>query len=115
MVNDTPQKPKNPKKAKNLRYDAQRRTEFGQILKGLRVAAGLTQEQLAGLVQQEYFTFISQVETGRCRIPAQDTELWARILGVDPQAFAKECVRFYEPVEYYQVIFKDDHKSGMFS
>ena len=115
MVNDTPQKPRGPKKPKNLRYDAQRRTDFGQILKGLRVAAGLTQEQFAGLVQQEYFTFISQVETGRCRIPAQDTELWARILGVDPQAFAKECVRFYEPVEYYQVIYRDDHKSGMFS
>lgn len=115
MVNDTPQKPKNPKKAKNLRYDAQRRTEFGQTLKGLRVSAGLTQKQLAGLVQQEYFTFISQVETGRCRIPAQDTELWARILGVDPQAFAKECVRFYEPPEYYQVIYKDGHKNGSFT
>jgi transcriptional regulator with XRE-family HTH domain len=115
MVKETPQKPKSSKKQKNARYDAERRTQFGQIIKSLRLAAGLTQDQLATLVQQEYFTFISQVETGRCRIPAADTELWARILGVDPQAFAKECVRYYEPVGYYQVIYKDDHKSGMFS
>ena len=93
------------KPEKNTRYDAARRHEIGRTIKSLRQAAQLTQSQFAKLVGQEYLSMVSQVETGRVRLPAQDTELWARILGADVQAFAKECVRCYEPEGYYRAIY----------
>lgn len=97
---------------KSRRTSIAKRAEFGLILRGLREAAGLTQHEMAKLVGQKYFTFISQVENGRVRIPTTDTELWARILGVDTQAFAKECVRFYETDEYFRSIYGKDTGRG---
>lgn len=97
-------------KAKNLRHDGVKRAQIGSLIKGLRENARLTQNEFAKLVGQEYFTMISQVETGRVRVPPADTELWARVLGVDPQAFAKECVRHYEVDEYFKAIYGKDTK-----
>lgn len=91
--------------AKNQRYDAVKRAAWGAVIKDLREAAGLTQNDMAKLVGQAYFTMISQVETGRVRIPPSDTKIWALTLGVDVQAFAKECVRNYETDEYFIAIF----------
>lgn len=88
-----------------------RKRRWGSELKMLREAAGLTQEQLTKLVNQNYFTFISQVETGRARIPPADTELWARILGADTQHFAKKCVEAYECQEYFHAIYGEPPKN----
>jgi transcriptional regulator with XRE-family HTH domain len=98
------------RRAKNARADLSKRVEFGRILQSLRQAAQLTQHDLAKLVGQKYFTMVSQVENGRVRIPPDDTELWARVLGVDTQAFAKECVRYYETDEYFKAIFGKNNK-----
>lgn len=96
--------------AKNTRHDGVKRAQMGRLIKGLREAAGLTQNEFAKLVGQEYFTMISQVETGRVRVPPSDTDLWARVLGVDTQAFAKECVRLYEVDDYFKAIYGKDTK-----
>jgi len=45
------------------------RREAGIWLKELREARGLSQRDLANLVGVEYYTFISQIESGRGRIP----------------------------------------------
>jgi hypothetical protein len=95
---------------KNVRADLTKRQEFGRILASLRHAAQLTQHDLAKLVGQKYFTMISQVEGGRVRVPPDDTELWARVLGVDTQAFAKECVRYYETDDYFKAIYGKNTK-----
>lgn len=95
---------------KNTRADLAKRAEFGRTLASLREAAQLTQNDLAKLVGQKYFTFISQVENGRVRVPPNDTELWARVLGVDTQAFAKECVRAYETADYFKAIYGKNGK-----
>lgn len=101
------------KRAKNSRADLPKRVEFGRILQSLRQAAQLTQHDLAKLVGQKYFTMISQIENGRVRIPPDDTELWARVLGVDTQAFAKECVRYYETDDYFKAIYGKDFKRDL--
>jgi len=101
------------KRRKNVRADLTKRQEFGRILASLRHAAQLTQHDLAKLVGQKYFTMISQVEAGRVRVPPDDTELWARVLGVDTQAFAKECVRFYETDDYFKAIYGKDTKRDL--
>jgi len=98
---------------KNQRADLQKRAEFGKVLKSLRESAQLTQHEFAKLVSQKYFTMISQIENGRVRVPPDDTELWARVLGVDTQAFAKECVRYYETDDYFKAIYGKNTKRDL--
>jgi transcriptional regulator with XRE-family HTH domain len=54
----------------------------GRWLKECREAAGLSQRQLADLVGAEYHTFISQLETGRGRIPPDRYKAWAQALKI---------------------------------
>jgi len=76
------------------------RQEAGQWLRSLRERRRLSQRELAEKIGVEYYTFISQLETGRGRIPPDRYRLWAEVLGVDPQAFVRELLRFYDPVTY---------------
>lgn len=80
------------------------RREAGQWLKGLREERGLTQRQLADLVGIDYYTFVSQVESGRGRIPPDRCEAWANAFGMEPAVFVKELMRFYDP-ETYRLLF----------
>jgi DNA-binding XRE family transcriptional regulator len=61
------------------------RREGGRYLKELRDAQGLSQRQLAALVGAEYYTFISQLETGRGRIPPDRYRAWADALKIEPE------------------------------
>jgi transcriptional regulator with XRE-family HTH domain len=76
------------------------RREAGLWLKGLRERRGLSQRQLAALLGTEYYTFISQLETGRGRIPPDRYQAWAEALGVEPAAFVKTLMQYYDPVTY---------------
>lgn len=100
---------------KNQRHDAAKRQDMGLLVKSLRVAAGLTQHDVAQLADQKYVSFISQIEQGRVRIPSADVDLWAGILGVDTHAFAKECVRHYELKSYFEAIYRPEDRSRGFN
>ncbi|MDO9427134.1 MAG: helix-turn-helix transcriptional regulator [Methylobacterium sp.] len=76
------------------------RREGGRYVRELREAAGLTQRQLAALIKVEFYTFVSQIETGRGRIPPHSYQLWADALGVDVKDFVLDLMRFYDPVTY---------------
>lgn len=80
------------------------RREAGKWLKCLRVARNLTQRELAEMVGVEYYTFISQLEVGRGRIPPDRYELWAHALGLEPAEFVKQLMRFYDP-ETFRILF----------
>ena len=80
------------------------RQEAGCWLKRLRLARGLSQRDLAKKVGIEYYTFISQLETGRGRIPPDRYLLWADALGVTPRGFVAELMRYYDPVTF-EVLF----------
>jgi transcriptional regulator with XRE-family HTH domain len=82
------------------------RREGGRWLKHCREAVGLSQRQLADLVGAEYYTFISQLETGRGRIPPDRYEAWAHALKVSPKEFVRQVLRFYDPVTY-EILFRD--------
>lgn len=90
---------RNPQSVQSDEAKALRR-EGGAWLKELRLAAGLTQHQLAELVGTEYYTFISQLETGRGRIPPERYLAWAEALGLDPTEFVRELLRYYDPLTY---------------
>ncbi len=72
----------------------------GQWLRSLREARGLSQRQLAERIGADYYTFISQLETGRGRIPPDRYVVWAEALGVPPNLFVKELMKYYDPVTY---------------
>ena len=76
------------------------RREAGLWLKELRERRGLSQRQLANQLGTEYYTFISQLETGRGRIPPDRYQTWAEALDVEPARFVKTLMQYYDPVTY---------------
>ena len=82
------------------------RQEAGRWLRELREARGLSQRGLADRVGAEYYTFISQLESGRGRIPPDRYRIWAKALGVDPKTFVRTLMQYYDPVTY-EIIFGD--------
>jgi len=80
------------------------RTEAGLWLRELREKSGLTQREMAQRVGAEYYTFISQLETGRGRIPPDRYLVWADALGVQPREFVRGLMYYYDPVTY-RIIF----------
>jgi transcriptional regulator with XRE-family HTH domain len=76
------------------------RRTAGHWLKELRENRGLSQRQFAALVGAEHYTFISQLETGRGRIPPDRYRQWAIALGVDPAEFVRNLMKYYDPVTY---------------
>jgi transcriptional regulator with XRE-family HTH domain len=80
------------------------RKSGGLWLRELREKRGLSQRQLAEAVGADYYTFISQLETGRGRIPPDRYIVWAEALGLRPNAFVKELMKYYDPVTY-EILF----------
>ena len=82
------------------------RTEMGLWLKSLREARGMSQRDLANALSLDYYTFISQLENGRGRIPPQRYVDWAEALGQEPRIFVKTLLSFYDPITY-SILFED--------
>jgi transcriptional regulator with XRE-family HTH domain len=82
------------------------RCEAGQWLKILREKRGLSQRQLASKVGIDYYTFISQLETGRGRIPPDRYEAWAKALGISAYDLVYSLMRYYDPVSF-KILFDD--------
>lgn len=76
------------------------RREGGRYIRELREARGLSQRQLASLIGVEFYTFVSQIETGRGRIPPDSYRIWAEALGVDVRDFVQTLMQFYDPVTH---------------
>lgn len=85
----------------------EQRTALGHWLKALREDKGLSQRDLADRLSLDYYTFISQLENGRGKIPAHRYAEWAQALDQDPRVFVKTLLRYYEP-STYQILFEAD-------
>jgi len=83
----------------------QRRKQAGAWLKERRSAAGLSQIELAAQLGLKYYTFISQVENGFGRVPIDYMEAWARVLNIEPTAFTRQLISYYEP-ELHRLLFE---------
>jgi transcriptional regulator with XRE-family HTH domain len=83
------------------------RRQGGLWLKGLREESNLTQREFAELVGADYYTFISQIENGRGRVPPDKYRLWAKHLNITPKEFVKGIMRYYDPVTY-DILFSDE-------
>lgn len=97
-------KPPRGEESEKTRLTRQMRREAGRWLSSKREQAGMTQAQVAEHVGYRYYTFVSQVEGGHGRVPAEHFELWAQAVGIDPQEFTKKLLGFYEP-DIYRLLF----------
>ena len=86
------------------------RNQAGSWLRDLRERRGLSQRDLAAQVGAEYYTFISQLETGRGRIPPDRYLAWAHALGVDKREFVRTLMSYYDPVTY-SILFDEPTQS----
>lgn len=85
----------------------EKRREGGKWLKELRERAGLSQRDLAQLIDTEYYTFVSQLENGRGRIPPDKYIIWSKALNIEPREFVKTLMRFYDPVTF-EILFEGE-------
>ena len=83
------------------------RQEAGLWLRELREKAGLSQRDLATAIGAEYYTFISQLETGRGRLPPDKYEVWAKAVGISTYDLVKRLMRYYDPVTF-DILFGDE-------
>ncbi len=76
------------------------RREVGRWLKARREARGLSQRQFAETIGADYYTFVSQLETGRGRIPPDKDVVFAAALGMNVRDFVLAIMPFYDPVTF---------------
>ena len=76
------------------------RSDLGSWLKGLRMSMGLSQRDLAAVLSLDYYTFISQLENGRGKIPPSRYRDWAAALGQDPKDFVIKLMSYYDPITF---------------
>lgn len=100
----TPRAKPRGEESEKTKLTRQMRRDAGRWLSAQREKAGVTQAQVADHVGYRYYTFVSQVEGGHGRVPSEHFELWAQAISVDPQAFAKKLLGFYEP-EIHRLLF----------
>tara|TARA_B100000989_G_scaffold242501_1_gene189449 strand:- start:14 stop:187 length:174 start_codon:yes stop_codon:yes gene_type:complete len=48
----------------------------------------------------EYYTFISQIEAGRGRVPSDRLRDWAEALEMEPREFAINLMKYYDPLTF---------------
>ena len=97
----------NPQKLTSSEVHGLRR-EAGRWLKRLREERGLSQRQMAAAIGAEYYTFISQIEAGRGRIPPDRYGVWAEALGIEPRVLVRTLLRYYDPVTYAALFGEED-------
>lgn len=85
----------------------EQREALGIWLKELREAQHMSQRELADKLFLDYYTFISQLENGRGRIPIHRYAEWADALGEDRRSFVRKLLSYYEPTTY-RILFVDN-------
>jgi transcriptional regulator with XRE-family HTH domain len=99
----------NPQRGQAADDVARLRQEAGMWLRALREEAGLSQRDLSRHLDLDYYTFISQIESGKGRVPPNQYAAMAKALHVEPHDFAKHMLRFYDPITY-EMLFGGEPK-----
>lgn len=85
------------------------RKRFGAFLRGKREEVGLTQMEIASLVNYGWIAMVSQIERGVSALPAHDLSLWAQALRMDAATLANMWVYYIEPDVYAALYGKDPY------
>lgn len=90
-----------PEESKELRIT------LGVWLRELREKQELSQRDLSDMLGLDYYTFISQLENGRGKIPSDRYREWAQALGQDSKTFVRKLLMHYDPVSY-EILFSNE-------
>lgn len=85
------------------------RREGGRWLREQRERADLSQRQLAAKVGAEYYTLVSQLETGRGRVAPDQYFIWAEALNISPQEFVRALIAFLRSRNLRHLVWIEDH------
>ena len=91
----------------NPEESKEHRLAIGLWLRELREEQGLSQRDLSEMLGLDYYTFISQLENGRGKIPSNRYREWAHALGQDSKTFVLKLLMHYDPVSY-EILFSDN-------
>lgn len=85
------------------------RRELGAWLRARREELKLSQTDLARQVgvTPEYYSFISQIENGRGKIPSERYLSWATALQIEPKGFVEKALKYYDP-PVHRILFGGD-------
>lgn len=83
------------------------RKRAGAWLQQRREACGISQTEFAALVGVDYYSFISQIENGRGRIPPKSYRVWASALNMESRDFVTKILEFYDPY-VFEILFEED-------
>lgn len=100
----------NPQQGMEAGEVARLRQEGGRWLRARREELGLTQRDLALAIGADYYSFISQIESGRGRVPINQMEAWASALRMSRREFAKGIMRYYDPLTYSMLFDGEEEK-----
>ena len=98
-----------PQKAQEGATPSELRRRAGSWLRERRCELGLSQRELASRVNMEYYTFISQIEAGRGRVPADRMHDWSVALEMNPRQFAINLMKYYDPHTYEMVFLSENN------
>ena len=90
-------------KVREVSSTSELRKKAGTWLRTRRCELGLSQRELAQRVNMDYYTFISQIEAGRGRVPADRLRDWSEALEMEPKKFAINLMRYYDPHTFEMV------------
>lgn len=93
---------------KDTEFISALRKKAGLWLREKREAAGLSQRELAEKVGIEYYTFISQIESGRGKVPTDRYQNYANALDIPDREFATTMLRYNDPY-IYDMIFGEEN------
>ena len=81
-------------------WAAQLKKQQGAYLKDLRNASGLTQAEVAKALDCQWPSMVGGFEGGRFNLPPEKYLTFAQTVGVDPQEFVKNMLRWHNPWAY---------------
>lgn len=85
------------------------RKRFGSWLKEAREATGLTQLDVATILDYAYHTTVSQIERGVSALPPAEIALYAEAIRVNPKKLAETYLYYIEPYVYAAIYGKDPY------
>ncbi|MGB0497535.1 MAG: helix-turn-helix domain-containing protein [Rubricella sp.] len=86
------------------------RRQAGRMLREMRLKVEKTQRAVAEEIGFEYYTMVSQIESGKTRVPPLQIVPYARALRVSPRELARKLMRYYDPVTF-EILFTDKYEA----
>jgi transcriptional regulator with XRE-family HTH domain len=93
-----------------LRVTSKARKDAGAWLATCRLNLSLTQREIAKAVGFSYYSTVSEIESGKGRVPPSRYVAYARALKQEPKDFVKNLLRYYDRDAWNVLFGNNNHK-----